>query len=100
MDLSQKEQVLELLRDVVKKVNEVLLRHPTDHTKFRVLSREDIWRAESLLVEIMAEGKVVYDLPPLEAIREQRRTDLEHLDPGIRRLVNPHIYHVSLTQEL
>jgi nicotinate phosphoribosyltransferase len=22
------------------------------------------------------------------------------LDPGIRRLVNPHIYHVSLSQEL
>jgi nicotinate phosphoribosyltransferase len=25
---------------------------------------------------------------------------VERLDPGIRRLVNPHVYHVSLTQSL
>ena len=26
--------------------------------------------------------------------------DLQRLDPGVRRLVNPHIYHVSLTGRL
>jgi nicotinate phosphoribosyltransferase len=25
---------------------------------------------------------------------------VEALDPGVRRLVNPHIYHVSLSQKL
>jgi nicotinate phosphoribosyltransferase len=25
---------------------------------------------------------------------------VRRLDPGVRRLMNPHIYHVSLTQEL
>jgi nicotinate phosphoribosyltransferase len=30
-------------------------------------------------------------------MRSRRRADLDRLDPGVRRLVNPHIYHVSLT---
>jgi nicotinate phosphoribosyltransferase len=25
---------------------------------------------------------------------------VERLDPGVKRLVNPHIYHVSLTERL
>jgi nicotinate phosphoribosyltransferase len=36
----------------------------------------------------------------LAAARERRTGDLERLDPGVRRLVNPHIYHVSLTAEI
>ncbi|MGL4649374.1 MAG: nicotinate phosphoribosyltransferase, partial [Caldilineaceae bacterium] len=36
----------------------------------------------------------------LEAIRAQREADVEQLDPGVRRLVNPHIYHVSLSDKL
>ena len=79
---------------------EAFLRHPTDHTKARVLSRNDIWQAEELLVDVTVEGKLVYAFPTLEEMREQRRADLDRLDPGIRRLVNPHIYHVSLTGEL
>ncbi|MEA2011411.1 MAG: hypothetical protein U9N78_11960, partial [Actinomycetota bacterium] len=26
--------------------------------------------------------------------------DLHRLDPGVRRLVNPHVYHVSLTEQV
>ena len=29
-----------------------------------------------------------------------READVERLDPGVRRLMNPHIYHVSLTEKL
>ena len=55
---------------------------------------------ERLLVDVFVEGKIVYDFPPLEELRRRRHADLESMDPGIRRLVNPHIYHVSLSQEL
>jgi nicotinate phosphoribosyltransferase len=78
----------------------LVLRHPMDHSKSRTLFRDDIWCSEELLVDVILDGKVVYQLPKLEEIREQRRADLDRLDPGIRRLVNPHIYHVSLTEEL
>jgi nicotinate phosphoribosyltransferase len=33
-------------------------------------------------------------------MRAQRQADLERLDPGVCRIINPHIYHVSLTEKL
>lgn len=79
---------------------DIVLHHPSDHTKVRTLASRDVNTMEPLLAEILREGNLVYDLPDLESIRQARITDVERLDPGIRRLVNPHIYHVSLTDNL
>jgi len=81
-------------------MKEVVLRHPTEPAKYRVLSQSEIQSAETLLVEVLREGKLVYDLPPINRIREMRQADVARLDPGVRRLVNPHMYHVSLSQKL
>ena len=78
----------------------IVLRHPTDYTKFRTLDRSDISRIEPVLVEIVRDGKLVYDLPTIEEMRAIRTADIDRLDPGVRRLINPHVYHVSLTQAL
>ena len=78
----------------------IILQHVSDHTKHRTLSRAEVKEIEPLLVEVWQEGKLVYNLPSLEAIRERRRQDLEQLDAGVKRIMNPHIYHVSLTQRL
>jgi nicotinate phosphoribosyltransferase len=78
----------------------LVLRHPSDHTKFRTIQRQELSSIELLHTEVMDYGKVTLDLPPLETLRQRRIEDLERLDVGIRRLVNPHIYHVSLTQSL
>jgi nicotinate phosphoribosyltransferase len=78
----------------------ISLHHPTQHTKFRTLHREEIDEIEPLLVDILRDGKLVYTLPDIEAMRERRQADLERLDIGVKRLVNPHRYHVSLTQRL
>ncbi len=78
----------------------ITLHHPSDHTKYRTLSREEISEIEPLLVEVLRDGRLVADLPSLDEIRARRRADVERLDPGVRRLVSPHIYHVSLSQRL
>ncbi len=78
----------------------ITLRHPTDHTKYRVLHQSEISKIEPLLVDILREGQLVYELPSLDEIRRQRVADVERLDPGVRRIMYPHIYHVSLTQKL
>jgi len=78
----------------------LILRHPSDHTKHRTLAGDEIAEIEPLQTDILVEGKLVYDLPSIEQIRERRRADVDRLDPGVRRLLNPHVYHVSLTQEL
>jgi nicotinate phosphoribosyltransferase len=33
-------------------------------------------------------------------MRERRQADVERLDPGVKRIMNPHVYHVSLTERL
>jgi nicotinate phosphoribosyltransferase len=78
----------------------LILRHPSDHAKHRSLPQAAIAEIVPLQVDILVEGKLVYDLPAIEEIRQRRLEDVRHLDPGVRRLMNPHIYHVSLTQRL
>jgi len=78
----------------------LVLRHPSDHTKCRTLRRDEISDIEPLLVEVLREGKLAYDLPSIEEMRARREEDVARLDPGVTRLINPHIYHVSLTEKL
>jgi nicotinate phosphoribosyltransferase len=74
--------------------------HPSDTSKSRTIGRDEITGIEPLLVDIMRDGRLVYDLPDIEATRKARVNDVERLDAGVRRLLNPHIYHVSLTERL
>ncbi len=78
----------------------LILRHPSDADTYRVVRREEISRIEPLLQEYVREGKEVFPPPALEETREARRADLDRLDDGVKRLVNPHIYHVSMTSRL
>ena len=64
----------------------------------RLIPRDQVSGAESLLEPVFSNGKRQDGSPDLETMRERRRRDLDRLDPGVRRLVNPHIYHVSLTR--
>ncbi|MEZ4661054.1 MAG: hypothetical protein R2911_26175 [Caldilineaceae bacterium] len=92
--------LLSLEDEQVKTGETLLLRHPTMHSKMRALRPDEVSAIEELMVDVVVNGKVVYDFPPLEAIRQVRQDDIDRLDPGIQRLVNPHIYHVSLTPKL
>jgi nicotinate phosphoribosyltransferase len=76
------------------------LRHPSDMSKLRVLKSEDISGIEPLLIGVLDEGKLICDLPSIEEIRARRISDIERLDPGVRRIMNPHFYHVSLSEKL
>ncbi len=76
------------------------LRHPTMATKRRSLCREEIDHVEKLLVPVILDGEKVYESPTIEQMRETRQKDIDHLDPGVLRIMNPHIYHVSLSAKL
>jgi nicotinate phosphoribosyltransferase len=76
------------------------MHHPSDHTKYRIMKRSEISRTEPLHVKVLDEGKLVYDFPPIDEIRKRRIADIESLDTGVRRIMNPHIYHVSLSEKL
>jgi nicotinate phosphoribosyltransferase len=78
----------------------ITLRHPSEPTKFRTLKKDQISRIEPLLVEVLKNGKLLIEPASIDDIRNIRKADVERLDPGVRRLMNPHIYHVSLTEQL
>ena len=58
---------------------------------------EHIADVEELVVPVYREGERLEPDATLDEMRGRRSADLERLDPGVRRLVNPHVYHVSLT---
>lgn len=83
-----------------RQMSQIVARHPLDHTKERILAQADIAMIEPLLVEVLRDGSRILSLEPIEEIRTRRLADIERLDVGVRRLINPHIYHVSLTEQL
>ncbi|RMG68045.1 MAG: nicotinate phosphoribosyltransferase [Calditrichaeota bacterium] len=78
----------------------IVLVHPWDQTKRRALMRKEISELEPLLTPVLEEGRLVTEFPPIPELRKRREADEARLDAGVRRLVNPHIYHVSLTKKL
>lgn len=83
-----------------REMDEVVMHHPSAFHKWRSLEQREITRIEPLLVDVLREGTLVYDMPSIEEMRERRREDVRLLHSGVRRLMRPHIYHVSLTQRL
>jgi nicotinate phosphoribosyltransferase len=83
-----------------REMEQISLHHPTEHTKYRTLNQGAVSKIEPLLVAVLEEGKLVYDTPSIEEMRRRRQADVERLDPGVKRLMNPHVYHVSLTRRL
>jgi nicotinate phosphoribosyltransferase len=92
--------LLALDEESLRALDPLVLRHPVEGTTRRTLAQSEIGEIEPLLVDVLLEGREVYRRPTIEEMRAQRDADLDRLDPGVRRLLNPHIYHVSLSQRL
>jgi nicotinate phosphoribosyltransferase len=76
------------------------LRHPMEDTQQRVIRAAELSRIEPLLMDVYCDGAPCYTQPQLAQMRAVRDEDLSRLDPGVKRLINPHTYHVSITQKL
>lgn len=78
----------------------LMLRHPTDGHRRRLLTAEQISGVEPLHEVVFRDGRRVGGTATLDELRSRCRGDLDRLDPGVKRLMNPHLYHVSLSQGL
>ncbi len=56
--------------------------------------------AEPLLRPVIEDGELVGEFPPLSELRARVRDGLERLHPTMRRLLNPHVYKVSIGPRL
>jgi nicotinate phosphoribosyltransferase len=75
----------------------VLIIDPNNPLRRKKVSSEQ--RLE-LLNTIAKSGKVIYEFPSLEKIRERRKEQLSQLHESYKRLHNPHEYKVGLTHKL
>ena len=72
--------------------------HPAiDYRHFRLESAENI---EPLIHRVMKEGKRCRELPRLQQIQERTKAQLNCLDETYKRIINPHIYKVSISTKL
>jgi nicotinate phosphoribosyltransferase len=55
---------------------------------------------QPLLKKYLADGKPCRQQPSLDEIRAHSAADLETFDPTYKRLLNPHVYKVSITEKL
>jgi len=55
---------------------------------------------KELLLPIFQSGKQVYSIPDLDEIREYAKHELKTISVEMKRLHNPHIYHVDLSKKL
>jgi nicotinate phosphoribosyltransferase len=56
--------------------------------------------AQPLLKKRLENGKALAPSPPLNEVRETLRKELDGFDQSYKRLLNPHIYKVSVTEKL
>ncbi|MEF9962219.1 MAG: nicotinate phosphoribosyltransferase [Erysipelotrichaceae bacterium] len=58
------------------------------------------YEVKSLLVPIFENGRLVYDVPTLKAIREHSKNALSHLWDEVQRFEYPQTYYVDLSKQL
>lgn len=58
------------------------------------------YHIKELLIPVFLKGKQVYSLPTLDEIRNYCKNEVDSLWDEIKRMVNPHIYYVDLSQKL
>ncbi len=75
------------------------LRHPADE-RYRSLAVDEVSDVEPLLETHWSGGCARVEPQDVAALRARREADEARLDAGVRRLRNPHRYHVSLSERL
>jgi len=81
-------------------LDEIVLHHPHRDGVSRTLRGPAIGSVEELLVPVLAAGNRLDGDPSIHQLRLWRRADLERLDAGVRRIIDPIEYHVSVTTEV
>jgi nicotinate phosphoribosyltransferase len=61
---------------------------------------QEPYTAEELMVPVFADGKPVYQTPPLHEIRHRAIGQIERLEPEYKRFFHAHIYKVSLSDKV
>lgn len=74
--------------------------HPFSDQDMFVMRKSSYTKIEPLLIKQMEDGKRINEPEKLVNIQHEAEESLSHFDKTYKRLVNPHIYKVSLSKRL
>lgn len=89
---------LTLEHEILKEADDVLIIDPRNPLRRKRVSSPT--RCEPLLAPVMEKGSRLHPPESLEVMRKRRVDNLDRLDPSYKRLVNPHVYKVGVSQAL
>lgn len=81
------------------KSNDIIY-HPDFHYEIKINNKNLYCKNRLLLKKIVKDGNLVYKFPPLGEIRNKTKKNLKLLPPEYKRLINPHIYPVGISENL
>jgi nicotinate phosphoribosyltransferase len=84
----------DMIFDQESKPMESMIVDPLDYTRRKSIPPKAQY--DDLLLPVFRAGKMVVQLPDLDAVRDFRQKRLAGFHPSIRRLLNPHQYPVGL----
>ena len=75
---------------------------------FEIFDLEATWKrklvenfyVEELLVQVVKNGEVIYETPPMQEIQNYCKSQVKKLWDEVKRFENPHKYYVDLSQKL
>ena len=75
---------------------------------FEIFDPEATWKrklvenfyVEELLVQVVKNGEVIYETPPMQEIQNYCKSQVKKLWDEVKRFENPHEYYVDLSQKL
>jgi nicotinate phosphoribosyltransferase len=91
---------LSMENEDMRTMDTIELRHPVLSAQRQTLKKDAVGKIEELHRQILRNGTPIYDFPSIDQIRKVRQRDRAALDQGVKRIINPHVYHVSLTNRL
>ena len=75
----------------------LILTHPTERWKKIIFTD---YTVKTLQIDVIKNGKLVYELPKLKQIKEYAKKEIESFWDEYKRLDSPHLYKVDLSDEL
>ncbi|MBN2401639.1 MAG: nicotinate phosphoribosyltransferase [Spirochaetes bacterium] len=97
-DLLYLEEEEHALKNKIAKKEPVRFNHPsTDYAGFILRSYD---RALPLLARVMKSGRRINASVDISGIKDYRQSEIDSLDKTYRRLLNPHTYKISLSDNL
>jgi nicotinate phosphoribosyltransferase len=67
---------------------------------YKYIDVTGVKKVQPMLGLVMKDGKIVANFPDLPALQQRTRANLRSLDATFRRILNPHVYKVSLSEAL